>query len=145
MTHRLYDRNKTVIISDQLKRIPIQRPESIQDASISTTKRMALFILGMVERVDFAETPIITLGRFDRYSKTNDQIDLTGYDAINKGISRIHCQIELQDKQIVITDLGSTNGTFIANKRLEPNQPEILPRGAELIIGRLPIQIVSGQ
>ena len=104
-----------------------------------------MFILGMVERVDFAKTPIVTLGRYDHYSKTESQLDLTGYDAVKKGVSREHCKIEFRDNQIVVTDLGSTNGTVISSKRLVPNQPEVLPRGVELVVGRLPIQIVPAQ
>jgi pSer/pThr/pTyr-binding forkhead associated (FHA) protein len=37
----------------------------------------------------------------------------------HEGVSRQHCQIELQDGEIFITDLGSTNGVLIDGVRIE--------------------------
>jgi hypothetical protein len=133
---------KTVALSNKLKRNQLKLSKTA-DTEAPASKRMAFFILGMVERVDFSKTPTVTLGRYDRISRMEGQIDLTGYDAVKKGVSREHCKIELRDDQLFVTDLGSTNGTFIGSKRLEPNQTQILPRGTELVIGRLPVHIVS--
>jgi len=107
-------------------------------------KRIALFVLGMVERIDFEAVPTVILGRFDRPHPRANELDLTEYNAVNRGVSRIHCQLEYQDGKIVVTDLGSTNGTYVNGKRLDPNQPCVMARGDELIVGRLPVQIVSG-
>src|SRR6185312_3477972 len=48
-------------------------------------------------------------------------------------VSRRHCKLELQDGQILVTDLGSTNGTFVNGVRLEA--PVVLQDGAALAIG----------
>lgn len=133
---------QTVILSSELKRRQLKQTDSNIETPQQKSKLMLMFILGMVERVDFAKTSTITLGRYDQYSKTDAQLDLTDYDAIKKGVSREHCMIEIRDNQFMVTDLGSTNGTFIASNRLVPHQPEILPRGIEVVVGRLPIQIV---
>jgi pSer/pThr/pTyr-binding forkhead associated (FHA) protein len=37
-------------------------------------------------------------------------------------MSRNHCQIEVVDGEVFITDLNSTNGVFIDNEKIEPNQ-----------------------
>lgn len=39
----------------------------------------------------------------------------------NSGVSRQHCRIEYIQGVFYITDLGSSNGTFIDGQRLEPN------------------------
>lgn len=104
-----------------------------------------LFVLGMAERIDFARTPVVTLGRFDADTKASDQLDLTGYRAVERGVSRQHCQLEFKDNRVVITDLGSSNGTYVTGKRLEPHQPYVLEKGEELILGRLPIQVMTGR
>jgi hypothetical protein len=38
-----------------------------------------------------------------------------------EGFSRQHCQIELVDGEVFITDLDSANGIFIDGKKIEPN------------------------
>jgi hypothetical protein len=48
-------------------------------------------------------------------------------------ISRAHCRVEVEGNDVSVTDLNSTNGTFIDNKRLSGT--EALPHGALLRIG----------
>lgn len=143
-TRRLADDSPLTFFDDDYKRErPTQTAFNSNDKA--SNKRMALFILGMVERVDFAVMPQIVLGRFEGQGKKNNHLDLTDYGAVNRGVSRVHCQLEFIDGTIIVTDLGSTNGTFVGGIRLEPEQPQELQRGQELIVGRLPIQIVSGR
>ena len=48
-------------------------------------------------------------------------------------VSRAHCLVELSGDQVRVSDLNSTNGTFIDNKRI--NQSEILSVGSVLRVG----------
>lgn len=46
------------------------------------------------------------------------------------GISSVHCEITRNGSSVMLTDLGSTYGTFLANgTRLNPNAPVILNNG----------------
>ena len=49
------------------------------------------------------------------------------------GVSRAHCEVELVGDQLRVTDLNSTNGTFVDDKRIE--RSAILPKGAVLRVG----------
>ena len=49
------------------------------------------------------------------------------------GVSRAHCVIELAADKLRVTDLNSTNGTYIDNKRIE--RSAILPVGSVLRVG----------
>lgn len=55
--------------------------------------------------------------------------------------SRAHLRIELDSWSVVVTDLASANGTFLAAHgaadwtKLEPNVPTVLTPGAELHLG----------
>lgn len=51
------------------------------------------------------------------------------------GVSREHCQIELAADQLRVTDLNSTNGTFIDNKRIDRSQ--MLAVGSVLRVGNV--------
>jgi len=57
-------------------------------------------------------------------------------------VSRQHCEIYEQDEQLVIRDMGSLNGTFINNKRIE--EPTFLPSGDLLTIGAVTFRAVYG-
>jgi serine phosphatase RsbU (regulator of sigma subunit) len=48
-------------------------------------------------------------------------------------ISRRHCQIALDGDWALVTDLGSTNGTFLAGQRIE--QPTRLRNGSQIVLG----------
>jgi phage tail-like protein len=50
-------------------------------------------------------------------------------------ISRAHAELRRQAQGVTLTDLGSSNGTFIGNERLLPQQPRILTDGMSFHIG----------
>jgi len=56
-------------------------------------------------------------------------------------VSRKHCELEAQDDQVVVRDLGSLNGTFIGNERIEE---AVLPPGGLLTVGTVTFRAVYG-
>jgi hypothetical protein len=106
-------------------------------------QREILFVIrGMIERVVMKDNTTATLGRFDTGTIPNAEIDLIPYGAIDRGVSRRHCEVLLRDNQLHVVDLGSTNGTFLAGVRLNPNEPTLLRKGDELLLGRLAVQVL---
>jgi hypothetical protein len=81
------------------------------------------------------------LGRFDQTSDTPPDLDLTPFDALEKGISRIHAAIRRGEDTLTLVDLGSVNGTFLNGQRLTPNQPRVLRDGDEIRLGQLILHI----
>jgi hypothetical protein len=117
------------------------------DAPLNTTtlgdkQEVILLIRGMVERVVMEEGVIYKLGRFEIGTAAEDEIDLTPYGAMDRGVSRVHAQLHLAEGKVYITDLGSTNGTYITGNRLEANTPSVLRKGDELLLGRLAVQVL---
>lgn len=54
---------------------------------------------------------------------------------LNKaGVSRYHVKIDKSGDTYVISDLGSTNGTYINGKKLDPYKPQAVRRGDEIRI-----------
>jgi len=99
-------------------------------------------IRGIVERVVVPKDGNIILGRSDPRNRNRVDLDLTPYGALDRGVSREHVRMHIEDGRLYVTDLGSTNGTFLSSTRLEPNTPTLLRKGDELLLGRLPIQIL---
>jgi pSer/pThr/pTyr-binding forkhead associated (FHA) protein len=52
---------------------------------------------------------------------------------IDKLLSRRHCRVELSNDELIVVDLGSTNGTFVDNEKVEAQT--ILPVGSVLKVG----------
>jgi phage tail-like protein len=53
----------------------------------------------------------------------------------HRGVSRNHVELHVTADGILVTDLGSVNGTFIAGERLLSHQPTRLELGQELRVG----------
>jgi hypothetical protein len=112
--------------------------ERIPDAQ----REIILLIRGMVERVVISAGKTFKLGRFELGSSRPEEIDLTPYGALDRGVSRLHAQLHLEDQQLYITDLESTNGTYLGGEKLPPHDPTPLKKGDELLLGRLAVQIL---
>lgn len=62
--------------------------------------------------------------------------------SFNKSISRIHCAVDKIDGKFTVTDLGSTNGTFINGARLAPQVPYPIENGDILKLANTKFQII---
>ena len=138
--------NSTSVLSSNnpiFKRALNQQSENNEGTThISGKQEVLLVIRGMIERLVLSEGVEYQLGRFE-FSKPEDHhIVLTPYGAGDRGLSRVHAQIHVEAEQLFITDLNSTNGTFLAGKRLEPHTPTLLRKGDELLLGRLGVQLM---
>lgn len=59
--------------------------------------------------------------------------------------SRRHAQVEVTPDSVTLTDIGSSNGTFIAERRLEANTPETLADGANFKIANTELTLAKAQ
>jgi len=119
-----------------------QNDENFSTISLGNKQEVILLIRGMVERIVMEVGMTYKMGRFEIGAAGDDEIDLTPYGAKDRGVSRVHAELQIIDAVVHITDLGSTNGTFVNTKQLAPNIPTALRKGDELILGRLPVQIL---
>jgi hypothetical protein len=60
----------------------------------------------------------------------------------NRMISRVHCCVDREGDQFAVTDLGSTNGTFVNGDKLQPNQPKKVKDGDMLRLANSIFQVV---
>lgn len=139
--------NETVVISSDnplLKRILNKQAHSEnEDAPISSELQQITFsIRGMTEQYDLKIGTVIKLGRYD-LSKDSNELDLNPYGASMRGVSHNHAEIHMDSDGIYIKDLGSTNGTFIHGKRLDPHTLTLLQKDTEILFGRLKINVTT--
>lgn len=50
-------------------------------------------------------------------------------------VSGTHARLQKKGGDLLVTDLGSTNGTFIDEKRLTPGVPSVIPSGRYVTFG----------
>jgi len=58
-------------------------------------------------------------------------------------VSRRHAKITVSDGKYILEDLGSTNGTFVSNKKAEEGQPVEIKPGDEIMFGSAVLRIES--
>lgn len=52
-----------------------------------------------------------------------------------ESVSSVHCRISVMNGRLNVTDLNSTNGTYLDNQRLSPNQPMHALDGSTIYLG----------
>ncbi len=77
----------------------------------------------------------LIIGRADPASGFRPHLDLTDKGGLEKGVSRKHLRLFRQGRKIFAEDLGSSNGSFINNRPLEPFVPEPISSGDEIRLG----------
>ncbi|MDQ7027936.1 MAG: FHA domain-containing protein [Anaerolineae bacterium] len=137
-----HDDGKTNILPDLENRLAGLPNLSTGTGSLVGKREVLLIIEDKVERVLLEENMHCLLGRFSQTKPSAEAIDLSPYDAQEQGVSRIHAQIYLEDSRLYLSDLDSSNGTFIGSEKLNPHKPTQVYNGEQIQLGRLPMQIV---
>jgi hypothetical protein len=124
------------------------RAEAQTDAMISQRgtvtfdqqKALSLYIVDYDECVNVPidrERDTVVLGRTDPQSPQQPEVDLSLFEAAQRGVSRRHAMIRFCGDRLEITDLGSTNATYLNGLRLIPNKPQAIHNGDVIRPGNL--------
>lgn len=111
---------------------------SVQDDSqyAIPVNGLAFYFAGTVTQIAITAESEVVLGR--KTDDDNEQmIDLTYPQGFAMGVSRRHAKVSSSKKGYLITDLNSSNGTWLDGKVLPPNQPIELPSGSTIQLGKL--------
>jgi hypothetical protein len=76
------------------------------------------------------------IGRGDAARGIEPDISLTEDAALTGGVSRLHAKVFCQDNNYYLSDLNSTNSTYLNEQKLAPQQPSRLRDGDEIRLGR---------
>ncbi len=83
-----------------------------------------------------------TLGRVSEGQPILPDVDLSAYDAYSMGVSRLHIALKLVNNGVVITDLGSSNGTRVNGQKVVPHVDYPINHGDIVALGKLKVQIL---
>lgn len=119
-----------------------QSEASKAEEPVSQRREIIFVIRGIPEHYCLIDQYPLILGRNDYYVREPIDVDFTPYGGLERGVSRSHAQIQvMKDGNVYITDLGSTNGTHIAGRRLIPHKAYLLTNYNHLMLGCLPLLI----
>jgi len=102
--------------------------------------QVALSIAGTLQPLLLEGRPEYSLGR----ESTDPQVmvvNLNPYGAREKGVSRIHALLRIDQHQLMLVDLGSTNGTRLNGTLVSANKPVKLENGDEIQLGKLSFKV----
>lgn len=97
---------------------------------------LAFYFAGTSTQIAVATNEEFVLGRKTE-GDTEALVDLTYPDGFAMGVSRRHAKIRSTANGYAITDLNSSNGTWLDGKILPPSQPIDLRSGCTIQLGRL--------
>ena len=125
-------------IAEELKKRS-GRPEP---ASAPSNSWISLHLMDSGKILPLASRNEFTLGRLSEGQPIMPDIDLTPYQAYASGVSRLHAVVKREDTRVAVMDLGSSNGTYVNGRRLNPHTEESLSHGDIVALGKLKIQIL---
>lgn len=116
--------------------IPAKKASRVSETSVS------LHIIDSGQILHLSSSKEFTLGRMIEGQPILPDIDLSPYDAFTLGVSRLHAALRLVQNDIVISDLGSSNGTRVNGQRIVPHVDYPLNHGDVISLGKLKIQVL---
>ena len=110
-------------------------------ATLGADACIKLHVFGMSKPILVQLNHTIILGRAIQETDSEINIDLSPYQAVEYGVSRQHATLELVRKTVMLTDLGSTNGTFLNEQRVLTQQRRVVRDNDEIRLGKLIMHI----
>jgi len=110
--------------------------------SSPTNSWISLHLMDSGKILPLATRNEFTLGRLSEGQPIMPDIDLTPYQAYASGVSRLHAVVKRDSGRIFVMDLGSSNGTYLNGRRLNPHMEEDLKHGDVVALGKLKIQVL---
>jgi len=115
----------------------VKLSDSLIDEELIPEDGIAIYVAGTSKPIYLHFDNELVFGRTSDKEFDDSLLDLTELGGYQMGISRRHAVISRVESGYKITDLGSTNGSWLNNERLVPNKPYKLPSGSQLRFGRM--------
>ena len=132
----------TQAVTDEQIEEELRKRTPRADAEAPANSWLSLHLMDSGKILPLASRNEFTLGRLSEGQPIMPDIDLTPYQAYASGVSRLHAVVKRDASRVVVMDLGSSNGTYVNGRRLNPHMEEALNHGDILALGKLKMQIL---
>lgn len=103
---------------------------------------ISLHIIDSGQVIHLADRTEFTLGRTIEGQPILPDVDLSPFDAFTLGVSRLHAALRIVNHEVVVTDLGSSNGTRVNGQKIVPHVDYPINHGDIIALGKLKIQVI---
>ncbi len=103
---------------------------------------ISLHIVESGQVIHLADRKEFTLGRTIEGQPILPDVDLSPFDAFTLGVSRLHAALRIVNGEVVVTDLGSSNGTRVNGQKIVPHVDYPLNHGDIIALAKLKIQVL---
>jgi len=119
-----------------------ERNATVEPPSSPTNSWISLHLMDSGKILPLTSRTEFTMGRLSEGQPIMPDIDLTPYQAYASGVSRLHAVVKREADRTIVMDLGSSNGTYLNGRRLNPHMEEELKHGDVVALGKLKIQVL---
>jgi hypothetical protein len=130
------------ITDEQIAEELSKQPAHPELASTPVSSWISLHLMDSGKILPLASRNEFTLGRLSEGQPIMPDIDLTPYQAYASGVSRLHAVVKRDGTRVLVMDLGSSNGTYVNGRRINPHVEEPLSHGDIIALGKLKIQVL---
>lgn len=110
-------------------------PESRHNAVV-------LFVAGHSDNpIPLMVSQPVSFGRTTSTGSLKHHVDLTRFDAVNYGVSRLHMILHQKDGKFFVEDVDTVNGTYINGEPSKPRSLIAIKNGDEIRLGQLRMYI----
>jgi pSer/pThr/pTyr-binding forkhead associated (FHA) protein len=114
----------------------LEAENELQETVVGETKSL-VFKTADGNKLEVPAKDEVVIGREDPISEVFPDLDLTDFGGADGGVSRKHAVIHRSGGVITIEDMGSTNGTYVNKKKIQPHAPQAIKPGDEVRFGKL--------
>ncbi|NMC54363.1 MAG: FHA domain-containing protein [Chloroflexi bacterium] len=115
------------------------------DISMMAQSEVSLLLLDSGKMIHLSGKREFSLGRVAEGQLILPDIDLSPFDAYAQGVSRLHASIKISPRIVILSDLGSSNGTRVNGQRIGPHIDYPINHGDLVALGKLRIKILIDQ
>ncbi|MBA3871018.1 MAG: FHA domain-containing protein [Anaerolineae bacterium] len=116
-------------------------PVHFDTSSTAYSNKITVELAESGERLSVENQKRIVIGRSSTHSVRTPDVDLAPFHAFSKGVSSLHASIFRADDCVSISDLGSTNGTYLNREGLIPHQAYPLHNGDLIYLGQMAVRV----
>jgi pSer/pThr/pTyr-binding forkhead associated (FHA) protein len=133
----------TLIYPNQAQGLDIDISNTIPKKLLES-RNFILYYAEGEEILNLPDQEEFTIGRFVEGQVITPDVDLNPFDAFDKGISRLHATIRIDDKKnrIHVIDLGSANGSSVNGYEIPAHSEVPLNHGDVLSLGKLNLKVI---
>ncbi len=115
-------------------------PSQPDGTAAATIRRVTLVVIDRAKRINLPDQPEAVVGRADTVGNVPD-VDLAPFNGQALGVGRRHARLRVQNGQVMLEDLRSSNHTYVGGTKLVPGQLHQLRDGDEVLFGKLAVQV----